>query len=196
MARKSWLKIALCLIAFGSFGQISARESSFEWSGEKYVGDWNGSSSYREGWSSWSTEIPTNPNNTMYVKAKVYIPVSSWGGRYCVAGEMSKIDRVPASGGTVRKPDGTETERHPGTKSSELRCDGPGKNNFWNCDGAWAEGERCKSEGPDGINKIKRCSKGSWSDPCTIGKGGNAVEQYCKKDLHGRNKDILNNVIN
>ena len=181
MAGKSWLKIALCLLAIGSFGQINAGERTFEWTGEKYIGDWVRSTNYRDGFSDWSTSIPTGDNALMYVKAKVYLEAIGWQDEGCHTDRLTEINRVPANGGTVRRYKEEKKQHHPGTKSSELRCDGPAKNNFWDCNGGWAEGERCASQGHDGINRIGRCAKSNVSTDaaCTIGSGGNAYPANC-----------------
>lgn len=176
MAGKSWLKIALCLMAIGSFSQINARESSFEWTGEKYVGDWNGSSSYREGWSNWSTEAPSYPNNTMYVKAKIYLEAINWQGDGCNAGELPIINKVPASGGTVRRKSGDKQQRRPGSKETRYECGwGSVVINQNSCAG-WG----CGDDGLDGEHKSGRCSKSYVSEGVTCDES-NSINKNCNK---------------
>ena len=90
-------RLITCLLLMGSFNMLSA--GTFEWTGEKYLGDWNGSSSYGEGWSQWSTEVPTEPNDTMYVKAKIYMKAISWSNESCTESTQKPI----TIGNTVRK---------------------------------------------------------------------------------------------
>ena len=90
-------RLITCLLLMGSFNLLSA--GTFEWTGEKYIGNWNGSSSYGEGWSEWSANKPTGDNLTMYVKAKVYMKAINWSSESCTEATQDPI----TVGSTVRQ---------------------------------------------------------------------------------------------
>ena len=105
-------RLIICLFLMGSFNMLSA--GTFEWTGVKDVA-YNGITSnptfYKEGWSKWSTQVPTSPNNSMYVRAKVYIPVKDWGRQSCADERTQTIINVAAIGNnTVRKEEGSYTK--------------------------------------------------------------------------------------
>ena len=90
-------RLITCLLLMGSFNLLSA--GTFEWTGEKYIGNWNGSSSYGEGWSEWSANKPTGDNLTMYVKAKIYMKAINWSSESCTESTQDPI----TVGSTVRQ---------------------------------------------------------------------------------------------
>lgn len=176
MAGKSWLKIALCLMAIGSFGQISAGERTFEWIGEKYIGNWVRSETYRDGFSQWSTSVPTGDNAKMYVKAKVYLEAINWQNEGCHSERLTEINRVPATGGTVRKYVNSMQQRHPGTKETRYEC---GRGNVvinQNSCAGWG----CGDDGPDTTHKSGRCGlKGT--DVGTACTSNNSINKNCDR---------------
>ena len=58
----------------------------------------------------------------MYVKAKVYIPVSSWGSQSCSTGTQQII--TTTTNGSVRKEEGSYTRYNTSWSSSYTACDG------------------------------------------------------------------------
>ena len=58
----------------------------------------------------------------MYVKAKVYIPVSSWGSQSCSTGTQQII--TTTTNGLVRKEEGSYTRYNSSWSSSYTACDG------------------------------------------------------------------------
>lgn len=122
-------RLITCLLLMGSFSMLSA--GTFEWTGVKDVA-YNGTTSnptfYKEGWSKWSTEVPTSPNNSMYVRAKVYIPVKDWGRQSCADERTQTIINVATIGNnTVRKEEGSYTKYNTRWSRSYSYCGGPGE---------------------------------------------------------------------
>lgn len=114
-------KVVILFMMMSFFNLISA--GSFDWTGEKYIGDWNGKA-YGEGWSSWSTSVPSSPNNSMYVKAKVYIPVKSWGSQSCSYSQQSVITTATIGNNTVRKEEGSYTKYNSRWERESTYCGG------------------------------------------------------------------------
>ena len=72
--------IVIAMFAIIGISSISAA-GVYNWTGEKDIGNWPGLSSYEDGWSEWSTSVPSGV--AMYVKAAVYLPVASWTEEGC-----------------------------------------------------------------------------------------------------------------
>jgi hypothetical protein len=103
MEGRNWVRgiifSIICMFAFTS----KCNAEVYNWSGEKNVGNWNGQETYDDGWSTWSTEKPTD--KSLYVKATVYLPVSSWSNEGCSTGTKSVITTTESS--YVRKEEGS-----------------------------------------------------------------------------------------
>ena len=161
-------RLIICLFLMGSFNMLSA--GTFEWTGVKDVA-YNGTTSnptfYKEGWSKWSTEVPTSPNNSMYVRAKVYIPVKDWGRQSCADERTQTIINVATIGNnTVRKEEGSYTKYNTGWSRNNPSCGGPGED----YKDSYSAGCKCWlgstptgwcAKGADGF-----CGKDNESKPC------------------------------
>ena len=161
-------RLIICLFLMGSFNMLSA--GTFEWTGVKDVA-YNGTTSnptfYKEGWSKWSTEVPTSPNNSMYVRAQVYIPVKDWRRQSCADERTQTIINVATIGNnTVRKEEGSYTKYNTGWSRNNPSCGGPGED----YKDSYSAGCKCWlgstptgwcAKGADGF-----CGKDNESKPC------------------------------
>ncbi len=97
-------KIKLFILFLLLIGTKTYAAGVYNWTGEKDVGNWTGSKQYEDGWSEWSTSVPSGV--TMYVKAAVYLPVSSWRDEGC----STSSKQVITLGSFVRKEEGSYTK--------------------------------------------------------------------------------------
>ena len=111
-------KLVLSLLFLALIGTKTYAAGVYNWTGEKDIGNWPGSSSYEDGWSEWSTSVPSGV--TMYVKAAVYLPVNSWRDDGC----STSSKQVITLGSTVRKEEGSYTKYNTKWETSYTGCSG------------------------------------------------------------------------
>ena len=109
-------KLVLSLLFLALIGTKTYAAGVYNWTGEKDIGNWPGSSSYEDGWSEWSTSVPSGV--TMYVKAAVYLPVNSWRDDGC----ETYTKQVITLGSTVRKEEGSYTKYNTSWSNSYSAC--------------------------------------------------------------------------
>lgn len=193
-------RLITCLLLMGSFNMLSA--GTFEWTGVKDVA-YNGTTSnptfYKEGWSKWSTEVPTSPNNSMYVRAKVYIPVKDWGRQSCADERTQTIINVATIGNnTVRKEEGSYTKYNTSWSRENSYCGGPGEDRklsysagckCWlgNTPTGWCVKSGAGMCGPD--VPADTCGKRDYTQKCCY----IVCQQTQKSWEHGCNSDFSSN---
>ncbi len=96
----------------------------YNWTGQKDVGNWNGKTVYEDGWSEWSTDKDEAIKAAMYVRAAIYLPVTSWSKEYCGTSTKDKITVTEAENGYVRKEEGSYTKYNTSWSNSYTACSG------------------------------------------------------------------------
>ena len=170
-------KIFLCFMIVGSINSVKATEylGTLEWNGEKYVGDWNGLSSYKDGWSEWTEVTPDSYKggkySAMYVKAKVYLKAIWPDNDNCTTGGQTVIK----VGNTVRQNNRNYTLWEDGSSYNIQGC------SEWNLFYQSNKIGKCNCVRDEPDRPTRYCSKPKYNGRCD-NDGGVTRSKLCGTD--------------